>query len=360
MIMAETSGWEQGGTLDTAQPSARLVATADRASGPDRRCAGMDDDDLTGVMGRWAACEAWATSAKLATIVELVRRRGLPGSAGPSGVPSAWDDTLTEEIADALGMSRPATAKLIDLAVALATRLDATAAALAAGEIDHLKAKIIGEAAGPRVRSEIHLTLPAMYLPLLTLLGVADNPGEADRWGALDPALVREMAAAAAKAGDRSEWHLTLTDERGRAVGHGCSLTRPIAKTSKRGKRDTGGADVAGGTGTQDWDGTTWTLTLPGGGTRDFTLNPIPVFGCDHRYETAGHDPSRQLRHLVNIRDGNCTQPCCSRSDPLMTGWRPSIAARMACWPCQLRPARLGHRAVRTGMSPCGATRKGG
>lgn len=68
-----------------------------------------------------------------------MRRRGLPGTARRLGVPSAWDDTLTEEIAAALGMSRPATMKLIDLAVALATRLDATAAALAAGEVDYLK-----------------------------------------------------------------------------------------------------------------------------------------------------------------------------------------------------------------------------
>jgi hypothetical protein len=223
--------------------------------------------------------EAWATSGKLATITELVRRRGLPGALGEGAVPSAWDDSVTEEIAAALAMSRPATLKLINLAVALATRLDATAAALEAGQIDYLKARIVAEATallddeaasnaeklhltmeaeqviqdtataykkagldggmdflraraftdkilgkdplrnGDDVdagfRADVHLTLPVVFLPLLTLLGVADNPGEAGGWGAVDAGMVRDLAVRAAAAGNASRWHLTLTDEHG-------------------------------------------------------------------------------------------------------------------------------------------------
>jgi hypothetical protein len=427
--MVRMGGWTQGGDLDTARPSAALVTALDKAAGPGRRCPGLTDGEVTGVLGRWAACEAWALSGKLATVTELVRRRGLPGTARHAGVPSAWDDTLTEEIALALGMSRPATMKLIDLAVALATRLDATAAALEAGEADYLKAKIIAEATSvlddeaagnaeklalmwaggsftgktpgeigklidraaiaadpqaaenrrkaaektarvetwrettgtmalaatglnPEVameaeqaiqdtaaaykkagmadgidslraramtdkilgknplsgdskdrgfRADAHLTLPVMFLPLLTLLGLADNPGEADGWGALDAGLVRDLASRAAAAGAASRWHLTLVDEHGWAVGHGCDPAKRGTKTSKT---ETEGAG---------WEDSTWTVNLPGGDTRTFTLNPIPVWDCDHRYETAGHDPSPLLRHLTEVRDGTCVQAGCRR-----------------------------------------------
>jgi hypothetical protein len=358
--MAGTPEWAQGGTLDTARPSAALAAALETASGPGRRCRGLDDDAVTGVLAGWARTEAWAASGKLATVTELVRRRGMPGAALTGDqVPRAWDDTLTEELASALGMSRPATVKLIDLAVALATRLDATAAALQAGQVDYLKAKIVAEATAPlddaaagnaeklamawaggsfagktpgeigklidraviaadpqgaqkrreaaercarvetwrettgtmaimgtglnpqqameagqaldtqakkykkagiagdmdslRARAmldkltgrdplatarhglaaSVNLVLSVLDLPLLSLLGVADKPGEAAGWGAIDPALARKLAAAAAAAGDRSRWHLTLVDERGRALAHGCEHRTRRTKPGK-------------------------------------------------------------------------------------------------------------------------------
>jgi hypothetical protein len=42
-------------------------------------------------------------------------------------------------------------------------------------------------------------------------------------------------------------------------------------------------------------------------------LDPVPTFGCDHRYETPGYRPSAKLRHLVQVRDGTCTFPSCNR-----------------------------------------------
>jgi hypothetical protein len=56
------------------------------------------------------------------------------------------------------------------------------------------------------------------------------------------------------------------------------------------------------------------TYTPPGGQELAFTIHPIPVAGeCDHRYESAGHDPSPLLRHLAEVRDGTCTRPGCAR-----------------------------------------------
>jgi hypothetical protein len=42
-------------------------------------------------------------------------------------------------------------------------------------------------------------------------------------------------------------------------------------------------------------------------------LDPVPTLDCDHRYETHGYQPSDRLRHLVQVRDGACTFPPCSR-----------------------------------------------
>ena len=38
-----------------------------------------------------------------------------------------------------------------------------------------------------------------LTIPLATLLGLAENPGEAHGWGAIDPALARQTAASAAR-----------------------------------------------------------------------------------------------------------------------------------------------------------------
>jgi hypothetical protein len=56
-----------------------------------------------------------------------------------------------------------------------------------------------------------------------------------------------------------------------------------------------------------------WILTPPGGQPMTVTLGPVPTFTCDHRHESAGYQPGDTLRHLVQVRDGDCTFPCCSR-----------------------------------------------
>jgi hypothetical protein len=156
-----------------------------------------------------------------------------------------------------------------------------------------------------------------LTLPLATMLGLAERPGAAHGLGPLDPALVRDLAATAAGS-PHSQWCITITDTNGVAVAHGCA--KPA-----RTKKNRAGPPPASRDGPARWTFTprddpgppggygTWTLTLPGG--RDLTvkLEPIPVTDCDHRHESRGYQPSDTLRHLVQVRDGTCTFPPCSR-----------------------------------------------
>ena len=487
-------GFAPGGPLDQALPGTALTRVLDQASGPTRRCAGADDDEAFGMLGRWEATEAWCAGAKLGMIRALIRRRAQPGyeASRPGGLPGAWQEGLTQEVSNQLGVSLRAADALIGLAADLDTRLVLTREALDAGVISLAKARIIHEAtavlddkhaavaetliadqlagktpgqvaaliahavvkvdpegsakrreqaqredarvrfwrehAGTaalaafglppdealaanqhiqdmaleykaagvpgtmdqlRVRAFLDAingtsTRPApgdadaagkvaagpdgagsgdhggtdgtgggtgsggngggparndgsgggaglaantmLTIPLVTLLGLADNPGEARGLGAIDPAMARQMAASAAR-NPRSTWCVTVTDELGHAIGHGCA--RPA-----RGRRKPGHDGAAGNRGStpdppaRDGPGLTFTKAPDPGpdggygtwhlttGGRDYTVTliPIPVTECDHRYETAGYKPGALLRHLVEVRDGQCTQPTCVRA----------------------------------------------
>ncbi len=177
-----------------------------------------------------------------------------------------------------------------------------------------------------------------LIVPLTTLLGLAERPGEIHGFGLLDPALARELAAAAA-ASPGTEVCVTVTSGEGYAIGHGCA--RPARKSPPPGPAASLIAMPArlnltipanalpslsvprsharpwsfiprGSPAASDGFGT-WRLELPGD--REFTvrLDPVPTLECDHRYESHGYQPSDRLRHLVQIRDGTCTFPPCNR-----------------------------------------------
>jgi hypothetical protein len=174
-----------------------------------------------------------------------------------------------------------------------------------------------------------------LIVPLKTLLGLAERPGEIHGFGLLDPALARDLAAAAA-ANPRTEVCVTVTSPEGYAIAHGCA--RPARSSHKPGPAASAIALPArlnltipatlllslssragpwsftprGRPETQD-DYGIWTLILPGGREFNLRLDPVPVFACDHRYETHHYQPSDRLRHLVQIRDGTCTFPTCNR-----------------------------------------------
>ena len=152
-----------------------------------------------------------------------------------------------------------------------------------------------------------------LAFPLLTLLGLAERPGEAHGLGALDPSLVRDLTAAGARHPD-SKFCITVTDQHGFAIGHGCC--RPI-----RGKKasiipiDPDRVTMArsGSTGPDGGYGS-WILTLPGAPfPLSVDIDPVPTYDCDHRHESRGYQPSDKLRHLIQVRDGKCSFPACTR-----------------------------------------------
>jgi hypothetical protein len=159
-----------------------------------------------------------------------------------------------------------------------------------------------------------HLTVP-----LATLLGLADRPGELPGLGPVDPWLARDLAAASA-ANPKTSWCLTVTDSRGRAAGHACARPEPRSHAKRRKKQPPGGTDPPGFTFTQTGAGPpggygTWRFTtgIPGQRAWIITIDPIPAGPCDHRYQAAGHDPGIKLRHLTKIRHATCTAPMCER-----------------------------------------------
>jgi hypothetical protein len=197
--------------------------------------------------------------------------------------------------------------------------------------------------------------LADLTVPLATLLGLAERPGEGHGLGVLDPDLCRRLAELAA-ASAHSQVCVTVTDPDGIAIGHGCGRTGkrlnsavgpvpagapppPVAlpatvnltitadrlsamlsgATGPPGKSDSR-TSAGWGLTRRDrdspddpaWCGT-WTLTLPSGQELAVRIEPVPTHACDHRHESHAYQPNDALRHLVQIRDYTCTFPSCSR-----------------------------------------------
>jgi hypothetical protein len=185
--------------------------------------------------------------------------------------------------------------------------------------------------------------LPEVTVPLATLQGRARRPGDNRLLGSLDPAMARDLAAAAARS-PWAGWEVTIVDDQGYPVGH--SVARP-----GRGRRQeppppdpascalparvnitvteallrqlaAKAAQPRSGAPPGDWelaprtinagDGA-WTLTLPGGQDLTVRFEVVPTHACDHRYQVNAYEPGDRLRRLIQVRDQECTFPTCSR-----------------------------------------------
>ena len=218
-------------------------------------------------------------------------------------------------------------------------------------------------------------SLTDLTIPLAGLLGPPRRPGESHGFGPLDPALCRVLAALAA-ASPHTTACVTVTDPDGHAIGHGClrtgrrraplpgapdppltalparlnltitatrltrllrdprppgrpappgsapptgwALTPPATRDQhapprSRGQHpEPGDPDRHAPPGDPPWC-RTWTITLPSGLRYAVPLEPVPTYGCDHRRESHAYEANDTLRHLVQIRDCECTFPTCSR-----------------------------------------------
>ena len=151
-----------------------------------------------------------------------------------------------------------------------------------------------------------------MTIPLVTLLGLADRPGEMTARAA-GPVLTRDLAAAAAR-NTRSTWCLTVTDQDGHAIGHGCARPAPKSHTKRAaaagppGFRFTPAARPARPAATAPG-----CLRHPRQRDLIIALDSITADPCDHRHQAKGHDPGVKLRHLAQVRHATCTGPGCRR-----------------------------------------------
>jgi hypothetical protein len=152
--------------------------------------------------------------------------------------------------------------------------------------------------------------------PLVTLTRLAGRPGGLSGLGPVDPWLTRDLAAAAA-ANPKTTWCLTVTDNQGHAVAHGCARPEPRSHRKRAGPGPPGETGFSfipdsrdgppGGYGT-------WRLRTPGPGPDLIvTIDPVTTDPCDHRHQTKGHDPGARLRHLSQVRHATCTSPVCRR-----------------------------------------------
>ena len=184
--------------------------------------------------------------------------------------------------------------------------------------------------------------LTEVTVPLATLQGQAARAGDSRLLGALDPALARDLATAAARS-PASRWEVIVVDEHGYATGHG--IARPARGPSDQPQPPPGSASSAlsarvsititetylhqleaqvgqprsGAPPPGNWSLTprnpgTWELTLPGGQQLAVRFDAVPVYDCDHRYRVSSYLPGDRLRRLIQIRDHTCTWPPCSRA----------------------------------------------
>jgi len=156
-----------------------------------------------------------------------------------------------------------------------------------------------------------------LTVPLDTAVGLADRPGELAGLGPVDPWLARDLAAAAAR-NPKTTWCVTVTDQHGHAVGHGCARPEPKGSRNRTGPGPPPGRagfsftpasrhGPPGGFGT-------WRLCVPGGGPDLIVaIDSLATQDCEHRYEARGHDPGTRLRHLSQVRHATCTSPVCRR-----------------------------------------------
>jgi Domain of unknown function (DUF222) len=195
----------------------------------------------------------------------------------------------------------------------------------AEGTHDQLRARalidlVLGRDSRPGHAGESLSAVPAGFaghlnltIPAATVLGLADRPGEIATMGPIDPWLARDLATAAAR-NPKTTWCVTVTGKDGHAVAHGCARPDPKRRPGPGPPAGTGFTLTPDSRAGPPGSHATWHLHTPGPGPDlILTLEPLTTDPCDHRHQTAAHDPGVKLRHLTQIRYTTCTAPGCQR-----------------------------------------------
>ena len=140
-----------------------------------------------------------------------------------------------------------------------------------------------------------------MLVPAGTALGWSNTPGQAGRWGLLDPWDTRRLLQAASQH-PRTRWCVTAVGPDGTAVAHGCSRGphrwTPVPPATTR--PPPGGPD-------QHQQAQLAELLRA----LNIIWAPIAKGTCDHRHREDRYTPSRKLGHLVRARTATCPAPGC-------------------------------------------------
>ena len=152
-----------------------------------------------------------------------------------------------------------------------------------------------------------------LTVPLTTLLDLADRPGEIPGIGPIDPWLARDLADAAAR-NPATTWCVTVTDQHGHAIGHGCARPEPAKRRTREGRAPPGFTFSRTSRDGPPAGYGTWRLRTPGPGPDlTVTLDSIRTDPCEHRFQARRHYPGVRLRHLSQVRHATCTSPVCRR-----------------------------------------------
>ena len=157
----------------------------------------------------------------------------------------------------------------------------------------------------PGLHGSVNLTMP-----LTAWLGWTQSPGEVPGFGPLDATDSRTLASLLGR-NPASQWCVTLTDQSGHPVAHACA---PHSPRPRPGLDTRAGPRTPPGPGTPAGPGDSPPATRPPDWLRTLTFATLETQDCTHAKESRGYQPSRSLRHLIEIRNPTCTAPGCRRT----------------------------------------------
>jgi hypothetical protein len=157
----------------------------------------------------------------------------------------------------------------------------------------------------PGLSGTVNLTMP-----LSAWLGWTESPGDVSGYGPTDADDSRTLADLLTHH-PASKWCVTLTNPAGHPVAHACARhgppgppQRPPTPHNQPGPSPPAGPSPPGAspspasTPVPDW-------------LRNLTFTTLQTSDCTHPRESRGYQPSRTLRHLIQIRNPACTRPGC-------------------------------------------------